>query len=71
MDGGSDRLPLSCFRLRDQRFTVQGRSQAARPQAEPQAPVALALLPDKPALRLILIAPTPSRCPLHPHAAQT
>jgi hypothetical protein len=27
--GGSDRLPLNCFRLQDQRFTVRGRSPRA------------------------------------------
>src|SRR3989442_4698634 len=28
MTGGSDQLPLTCFRLRDQRFTVQGLAEA-------------------------------------------
>src|SRR5260221_9006137 len=31
--GGSDLLPLNCFRLRDQRFTVQGRPR--RPVRRP------------------------------------
>jgi hypothetical protein len=48
-----------------------GRSQDAHPQAEPYAPVAPVLLPDRPALRLMLIAPTLSRCPCHPQSAQT
>ena len=48
-----------------------GLSQAARPRAEPRAPVALARLSGKPALRLMLIAPTLSRCPIHPQSAQT
>jgi hypothetical protein len=48
-----------------------GPSQAAHPQAEPYAPVAPTRLSDRPALRLIFIAPTLSLCPLQPHSAQT
>jgi hypothetical protein len=35
--GGSDRLPLNCFRLQDQRFTVRGRSPRAVSGARPPA----------------------------------
>jgi hypothetical protein len=48
-----------------------GPSQAAHPQAEPHTPVAPIPLSDRPALRLMLIAPTLSRCPCQSHWAQT
>src|SRR5260221_14751449 len=59
--GDSDPLPRSCFRLWDQRFTVQGglrlpravssgpSTGRARPKPPPVAPL---LLPQRPALRL-------------------
>src|ERR1017187_7202402 len=50
--------PSVLFSFRVQTLHSLGPSQAAHPQAEPSAPVAPTLSPDRPALRLMLIAPT-------------
>src|SRR5262245_15889078 len=72
--GGSDPLPLSCFRLWDRRFTAQGirpRAISGGPSTvRAEATVAPTLSPRRPvpaARRLLLIAPTASRCPVQPH----
>src|SRR5579863_4715833 len=64
-------FPSILFSFRVQTLHSLGPSQTAHPQAEPHAPVAPTLSSDRPVLRLILMAPTESLCPLHPHSAQT